>query len=102
MAFSKLNFGILQPGGNSNSDYKRGYDDCEKKYKKLQQQYDVIQRQLRRLGYEVGEEPNVLKNASEIAKHCKTNVNCDKCVFHISKSDTCSLAGENPSSWRVS
>lgn len=81
--------------------YKNGYSDCEKKYKKLQQEYDTAVRQLKKLGYEIGESPDVLRSASVVAKHCKSNIDCSKCEFHIRKEDQCSLNGSSPADWRI-
>ena len=81
--------------------YKSGYSDCEKKYKKLEQQYEIMQCQLKKLGYEIGEKPDILKSASLITKYCKSNVDCNRCEFHVNKCDICILSGENPSAWKI-
>lgn len=98
MAFS---INSLLQKNTASEDYKRGYDDCEKKYKALQQQYETALRQIKKLGYEIGEEPNMLNNASVLAKHCKSNISCDGCEFHLKKEDRCFLAGENPAEWKI-
>ena len=82
--------------------YKNGYADCEKKYKQMEKNYEVVVRQLKKLGYEVGEDVNIIKSASNITQHCKSMVGCDNCVFYIKKAGRCTLSGDSPSSWRVS
>ena len=81
--------------------YKNGYADCEKKYKQMEKNYDVVVKQLKKLGYEVGEDVNIIKNASNLVKYCKSNVGCENCDFYMKKEGSCILSGDNPSDWRV-
>lgn len=81
--------------------YKSGYSDCEKKYATMESQYNTVVKQLKKLGYEVGEDVNVIKSASVIAKHCKSNVGCKGCEFYVAKTDSCILSGSNPADWRI-
>lgn len=98
MAF---NLNSLLQKNTASEDYKRGYNDCEKKYKATQQAYDTAVKQLKKLGYEIGESPNVFNHASVLAKHCKSNVSCESCEFYLVKEDKCFLAGESPSEWKI-
>ena len=90
---------FFQKGNNQSEDYKRGFDTCEKKYKHLEMERDIAVRQIRKLGYEIGEEPDPLKEASTVKKFCKAQTSCDGCPFNASGS--CVLRGENPSEWMV-
>lgn len=99
MAFG---FNLWNMNAATGEAYKNGYADCEKKYKQLEQNYEVVMKQLKKMGYEIGEDVNMIKNASSLSKYCKSNVGCDKCEFYSSKTDSCVLSGDNPSDWRVS
>lgn len=98
---SKLfDFGSLLPGGkNESAEYKAGYDAAEKKYKKLETERDVAVNQLRRLGYELGESPDPIRNASAIKRFCRSHTSCDGCDFNSQSG--CILNGESPSVWRI-
>lgn len=91
-------------GGGSkqapNADYARGYADCEKKYKQIEAERNAAMSQLQKLGYVLGEAPDVLKSASSIKKDCRSRTSgCDGCNFQTV--DGCSLEGKNPSEWRI-
>lgn len=96
-----FNFGnILNAGKNdSGTEYKAGYDAAEKKYKKLEMERDVAVNQIKKLGYELGEEPDPLRSASMIKKFCKSHTSCNGCPFQ--SSNGCILNGESPALWMI-
>lgn len=100
MGNSLFNLGSLLPGSkNESTEYKAGYDAAEKKYKKLETERDVAVNQLRRLGYELGENPDPIRNASAIKKHCRSHTSCEGCEFNSQAG--CILSGDSPSLWRI-
>lgn len=90
---------LFSKTGSQSEDFKRGYDACEKKYKRLEMERDTAVRLINKLGYEVGEEPNPLKEASTVKKLCKSRTSCDGCPFNAS--GTCVLKGDNPGEWMI-
>lgn len=93
-------FGSLITGGKKESaEYKDGYDAAEKKYKQFEKERDIAVSQLRRLGYELGEDPDPLRSASMIKKFCKNHTSCDGCPFNSQSG--CILNGESPSLWMI-
>lgn len=94
------NLGSLIPGQkNESAEYKEGYDAAEKKYKKFEKERDIAVSQLRKLGYELGENPDPLRSASMIKKFCKSHTSCDGCDFNSQSG--CILNGESPSLWMI-
>ena len=90
---------LPKAGGNQSEDYKRGYEACEKKNKKLEQERDTAVYQLKKLGYEVGEDLDPIREASNLKKQCRMRTSCEGCSFNAS--GVCVLKGDNPSEWMV-
>lgn len=98
MALDILN-SLFSKGNNQSEDYKRGFEACEKRYKRLEMERDTAVRQINKLGYELGEELDPLKEASNIKKMCRGRTSCDGCPFDAS--GACVLKGETPGEWMV-
>lgn len=84
---------------SGSQDYKRGYEACEQRYAALARERDYAVSALAKLGYELGEEPSVIKDAARIRRSCKVHTSCEGCA--LSSSSGCALKGDSPSDWKV-
>lgn len=99
MAFGNLS--SIIPGGTKKegADYKSMYEALEKKCKTIASERDAALSLIRKLGYELGEDPNPLKEASFIKGHCKKQTSCERCYFN--SKNGCILNGASPFEWRI-
>lgn len=84
---------------NGSAEYKEGYEAAEKKYKKLATERDIAINQLNNLGYKLGERPDPLHSASQVKKYCKSQIDCNSCLFYSQTG--CILSGNTPSEWKI-
>lgn len=96
----KMRLNIWKASDATAAAYKAGCEDTEKALAGLKNERDAALKQLRALGYELGEKPDIIHAARTVKKCCQERTSCDECPLN-NRERGCAVANEQPAQWRI-